>query len=203
MVGLAIGPQLSDDARLGLRALVVAPALLFAPLLAGGIGGRADRAGALTIGTLAVAFLLNTTGGAPFAELQNAFLAFLVGAGIIATVPMLPEGARRLADVAGSAAFGLLVLVAVAYGATSLDPIGLAAGALLFVTTAGTAAIVARAVGVEVPSALAGAGTRDFAVAAGLAVSAGGPGSVVAPLGFGVAVGAVSLLLARNRRKAR
>jgi hypothetical protein len=199
-----LGPLLSVDARIGLRALAVMPGLLFAPLLARSIGGRADRAGALVAGTMVVAFALNAVGGAgAFGQLQNGFLAFVIGAAVVATIPMLPATARMLGEIAGYVAFGSLAVVNVVSSVQDFDPLAFAAGAVLFASIAGTAAVAARLMGVEPASALAGSGSRDVAVATGLAVGAGGPGAAVAPQGFGILLLVVSVILARNRGKAR
>ena len=204
-VNALLGPLLPAAGRIGLRALAVMPALLFAPLLARATGGRADRAGALLAGTMAVAFALNALGGAVvFGELQNGFLAFVIGATVVAMVPMLPAPARVLGELAGYAAFGALAVVNVVSSAQDFDPLTFVAGAVLFAATAGTAAIAARLLGVEPESAIAGSGSRDFGVATGLAVTAGGPGAAAAPQGFGILLLAIAyVLVRRNRGKAR
>lgn len=199
-----LGPLLSADGRIGLGALTVVPGLLLGPPLARSIGGRADRAGALMTGTLAAAFALHTLGGAvAFGQLQNGFLAFVIGASIVATVPMLPALFRAIGEIAGYAAFAVLVAIAVVDSATGVDPAAVAAGGALFVAVAGTAVLAARLLRVEPESALAGSGSRDIGIAAGLAVSAGGPGAASAPLGFGILLLLVSAALVWNRRKAR
>ena len=204
-VSALLGPLLSADGQIGLRALAVMPGLLFAPLLARSIGGRADRAGAQVAGTVVVAFALNALGGAvAFAQLQNGFLAFVIGAAVVATVPMLPTAARRLGEIAGYVAFGILAIVNVVSSAQDFDPLAFAAGAVLFVAIAGTAFVAARFMGVDPASALAGSGSRDFGAATGIAVSAGGPGAAAAPEGFGIVLLIVAaILVLRNRRKAR
>ena len=160
-VNALLGPLLPADGRIGLRALAVMPGLLFAPLFARAIGGRADRAGALLAGTIAVAFALNALGGAVvFGELQNGFLAFVIGATIVAMVPMLPAPARTLGEVAGYAAFGALAVVNVVSSAQDFDALSFAAGVALFAATAGSAALAARLLGVEPESAIAGSGSR-------------------------------------------
>jgi hypothetical protein len=200
-----LGPSLDPDGRVGLRALAVVPGLLFAPFFARVIGGRVDRSGALLAGTIAVAFLLNALAGpGTFGELQNGFLAFVVGAAVVATVPMLPAAVRMLGEVAGYGAFGALAVANVVSTAQGFDPLAFAAGTLMFVAAAVTAAITARLLRVEVTSALAASGSRDFGVATGLAIGAGGPGAAAAPQGFGIALLVVAVILvARNRRKAR
>src|SRR5207245_549196 len=115
----------------------------------------------LLAGRLAVAFALNALGGAVvFGELQNGFLAFVIGATIVAMVPMLPAPARTLGEVAGYAAFGALAVVNVVSSAQDFDALSFAAGVALFAATAGSAALAAPLLGVEPESAIAGAGVH-------------------------------------------
>jgi len=196
--------MLTEADQAGLLAVSIAPALLSAPALATAMGGRMDRAGALLIGTIAVSFLLALVrGGAAAAAMQSGMLAFVVGAGVTSVVPMLPLTARVIVQRIGDGAFVVLVAVAIAGGPVLGAAIALAALAL-FATTMGAAALVARFAGVDARSAIAGAGTRDPAVATALAVALAGPGAAGVPLycaGMLVALGAV--LVALNRRKAR
>ena len=199
-----LGPALTDSDRAGLLAVAIAPALLSAPALATAMGGRMDRAGALLVGTIAASFVLSLVrAGAAGGAMQNAMLAFVVGAGVTSMAPMLPAVARtavqRLGDV------GSVVLLAVAIvGGPSLGPTAALAALALFVTTIGVAALVARIAGVDVRSAIAGAGTRDPAVATALAATIAGPGAGGIPL-YSAALLLVfgAAFVAVNRRKAR
>ena len=117
---------------------------------------------------------------------------------------MLPAPLRTIGELAGYAAFGALAVVNVVSSAQDFDALSFVAGAVLFAATAGAAAVAARVLGVEPESAIAGSGSRDFGVATGLAVTAGGPGAAAAPQGFGIFVLVVAFVLVRrNRRKAR
>jgi hypothetical protein len=197
-----LGPALGDADRIGLTAMAIAPALLTAPALAGAIGGRMDRAGALVIGSIAVWLVLAfTRGTGAAAAAQGAMLPFIVGAGITSAVPMLPAIVRTAVQRAGDVAFLVLVAVA-ASGAGGLNAANGVAAIVLFAAVAGTAAIVARIGGVDARSAVAGAGTRDPAVATALAVTLGG--STAIPLYSGILLLAASALLTlQNRRKPR
>jgi hypothetical protein len=95
------------------------------------------------------------------------------------------------------------VLVAIALsGAGALNAANGLAALGLFLAIAACAAIVARIGGGDLASALAGAGSRDPAVATALAVAFGG--STAVPLYSGILLLAASAALAlRNRRKAR
>jgi len=200
LVVAALGPALGDADRIGLTAVAIAPALLPAPALAGAIGGRMDRSGALLVGTIGMWWLLSLVRGV-FGPAQNAMLAFIVGAAITSGVPMLPELVRTIVRRLGDAAFIVLAAIAVT-GAGALDATNGLAAIALFVFVAGSAALAARIGGVDIPSALAGAGSRDPAVATALAVAAGG--STAIPLSSGVLLVVLSAALAlRNRRKPR
>ncbi len=199
-----LGPSLGEADRAGLLAVAAAPALLSAPALATAMGGRMDRAGALLVGTIAASFVLSLTrGGPPGGAMQNAMLAFVVGAGVAAVVPMLPSVARTFVQRLGDVALVVLVVVAIA-GGPSLGPAAAVAALALFVTTIGAAALVARVVGADVRSAIAGAGTRDPGVATALAVTIAGPSAGGIPL-YSAALLLVlgAAFVAVNRRKAR
>ena len=199
-----LSPTLAEPDRAGLLAVAVAPALLSAPALAVAIGGRMDRAGALLAGTIAASFVLALSrAGAVGGAMQNAMLAFVVGAGVAAMVPMLPAAARSALQRLGDLGFVVLLGLAIVGGA-SVDGAAALAAVALFVATVGAAAVVARVAGVEVRSAIAGAGTRDPAVATAFAVTLGGPSAAGIPIysaALLLALGAVFVAL--NRRKAR
>ena len=128
-------------------------------------------------------------------------LPFILGAGVTSVVPMLPQIVRTIAQRVGDAAFLVLIAIALS-GAGGLNATNGLAALALFAAIAATAVIVARIGGVDLPSALAGAGSRDPAVATGLAIALGG--SVAIPLYSGILLLAGSAILAlRNRRKAR
>ena len=197
-----LGPALPDPDRLGLTAVAFAPALLTAPALAAAIGGRMDRTGALVVGSIGMWLVLTLTGGpAAAAAAQGAMLPFIVGAGVTSIVPMLPQVVRTIAQRIGDAAFLVLIAIALSSAGSLNVTNGLAALAL-FAAVAASAAIVARIGGVDLGSALAGVGSRDPAVATGLAIALGGSAAI--PLYTGILLLAGSAVLAlRNRRKAR
>jgi hypothetical protein len=200
LIVAAIGPALPEADRIGLAAVAIAPALLAAPALAGAIGGRMDRSGALLIGTIAMWWILSLVRGS-FGPAQNAMLAFIVGAGITSALPMLPELVRTVVRRLGDAAFIVLAAIAVT-GANPFDVTIVLAALALVAAVAGAAVLVARIGGVDVPSALAGAGSRDPAVATALVVASGG--STAIPLYTGILLLALSAALALwNRRKPR
>jgi len=197
-----VGPALPEPDRLGLTAVAVAPALLTAPALATAIGGRMDRAGALVVGSIGMWLVLTLTRGpAAAAAAQGAMLPFVLGAGVTSIVPMLPQLVRTVAQRVGDLAFLVLIAIALS-GAGELNAANGLAALALSVAIAATTGVVARIGGVDLRSALAGAGSRDPAVATGLAIALGG--SVAIPLYAGILLLAGSALLAlRNRRKPR
>ena len=201
-VVMLIGPTLPDADRLGLAAVALAPALLTAPALAAAIGGRMDRTGALVAGSIGMWLVLTLTQGpAAAAAAQGAMLPFILGAGVPSVVPMLPQLVRTIAQRIGDAAFVILIAIALS-GAGGLNAANGLAALALFAAIAASAVIVARIGGVDLGSALAGAGSRDPAVATGLAVALGG--SVAIPLYSGIVLLAGSAVLALwNRRKPR
>jgi hypothetical protein len=161
-----------------------------------------DRSGALLVGSIGVWLVLTIARGpGAVGAAQSAMLPFIVGAGIASAVPMLPEILRTAVRRLGDVAFALLAAIA-ATGAAGLSPANGLAALALFVAIGGTAAIVARIGGVDLGSALAGAGSRDPAVATALALALGGATAI--PLYSGILLLATSAVLAlRNRRKAR
>jgi len=116
---------------------------------------------------------------------------------------MLPSGARTAAQRLGDLGFVVLLGVAV-LGGPSLDAAGAVAALVLFVATVGAALLLARLTRTDARSAIAGAGTRDPAVATALALALGGPGATGIPL-YSAALLLVlgAALAAANRRKAR
>ena len=205
-VGLLALPSLAaglrEADRIGLTAVAIAPALLAGPVLAGWIGGRMDRIGALVIGSIGASFILALVRGAgAAATAQSAMLAFVVGAGVASALPMLPGFVRTAIRRVGDVAF----LVLLASAVTRFDELGTATlivTVVLFAATAATAVIVARVGGVDLRSAIVGGGTRDPAVATALALAAGG--ATVVPALWAVLVAALlGALAVANRRKPR
>jgi hypothetical protein len=142
-----------------------------------------------------------TRGPAAAAAAQGAMLPFILGAGVTSVVPMLPQVVRTIAQRIGDAAFLVLLAIALS-GAGALNAANGLAALALFAAVTAVAVIVARIGDVDLDSALAGAGSRDPAVATGLAIALGG--SVAVPLYSGILLLAGSAVLAlRNRRKAR
>ncbi|HEV2249051.1 MAG TPA: hypothetical protein VGT60_00895 [Candidatus Limnocylindria bacterium] len=205
-VGLLAVPPLAaglrEPDRIGLAAVAIAPALLAGPALAGRIRGRMDRIGALLAGSIGLSFVIALVrGGGMAAAGQSAMLAFVVGAGITSALPNVPTTVRTAGRLLGDGAFAALLAIAV----VRFDELGsatLAATVVLFAATVGTAAAVGRIGGLDLRSALAGAGTRDPAAATALALAGGG--ATVVPAVFAVLLALLLGALALpNTRKPR
>ena len=195
-----MSPGLSDAARIGARALALAPALLAAPRLAAACGGRRDRTGALTVGALAAAVLVNAFGGPGAAQLGSAVVALFIGAAITAAIPMLPDLVRAIFERVHDLAYlALAVLIIVAAAPALNAPVVLAAAAVFAVGVA-VAAIVALAVKVDPVSALLGAGTRDAAIAGAFAMTVGGAAAAAVPLAYGAMAATLVVVLASRQR---
>lgn len=197
-----VGAGVREPDRIGLTAVAIAPGLLAGQALAGRLGARMDRVGALLAGSIGVSFVLALVrGGGTASTAQTAMLAFVVSAGVTSGLPMLPGVVRTVARWLGD--LGALVLIAIA--ALRSDEIGSAtviAALVLFGVTMLSATVVSRIGGVDLRSALVGAGTRDPAAATALAIGAGGATVVPAlsALLLAVVLAAAAIL---NRRKPR
>ncbi|HEX4744811.1 MAG TPA: hypothetical protein VFW12_09110 [Candidatus Limnocylindria bacterium] len=204
-LALSAGRALDEPMRIGLLALAVAPAELAAPGLAAVIRARPDTTGAYVAGTVVVSFaltfaFLGAAGPAAVGPARDAAFAFLAGMSFGGIVPMWRDRALPLLRRVGDLALIVLVGTALLRGAPAL---GLATvGLAILVLVAGSAAALAaaRLGGGDPWSALAGAGTRDFAVAAAIA-GALSPAAAALPLAYGaVLVAAATAAVALRRR---
>ncbi|MBI3521971.1 MAG: hypothetical protein HY071_02580 [Chloroflexi bacterium] len=205
-LALVLSSYADERTRLGILALAASPAELAAPAFAGALGGRMETAGALLAGTL-VASLISLFavggGGAAFAgygSIQSAAIAFLVAATIAGAAPMLRDRILPLLHRASDAALLALIVVAIvgALGALTLSSV--AAALAVLVVGLGTAWLAAALYRRDVVATLAGAGTRDFAVAIAIA----GAASSAVPLVYGgllAATAAIAIVVRRRRRQ--
>ena len=204
-LALAVGPAVDEPTRVGLLALAVAPAELAAPGLASAVRARLDTTGAYVAGTIVVSLaltlaFLGNAGPAALGAARDAAFAFLVGMTFGGVVPMWRDRVlpvlRRLGDLA------LIVLVgtAILRAAPALSLSALAIALVVLVVGAGAALGAARLGGGDPWSAVAGSGTRDFAVAAAIA-GAALPAAAALPLAYAavlVLVGAVVVIVRRR-----
>jgi hypothetical protein len=183
--------------------LALAPSPLVGPALARLVGAREETVGALVTGTVVLSFVLLMAAIPGLAPTVNvALFAFVIGAALASSVPLfrdtiLPivDGARYVALVVilGAAALGALAVV---------DPRAVGLAVLVLVVGAASAAIGAVVFGGSGLAAALGAGTRDPAVAAALAVSSGLAGGGAVALAYAtllvLALGAGKLLVSRQ-----
>jgi hypothetical protein len=183
--------------------LALSPSPLIGPALARIVGAREETVGALLTGTIVLSFpllLASVPGLAP--NVNIALFAFVIGTALASAVPLfrdliLPivDGARyvALAIILGGAALAAISLVDVrAVGVAALmlgvGTVSAAIGAMLFRGDALAAAI--------------GAGMRDPAVAAGLAIASGLAGAAAVPLAYAalmaLSLGVGKLVVARQ-----
>jgi hypothetical protein len=179
----ALTPLIGGSGAVGMRAIAFAPALLAAPRVAALVGGRRDRAGALTAGTLAAAVLLNALGPGGFRAFGPALVAFVVGVAVAGAIPMLPDVVRAAIRRGQDAAYLLVLGAAAVAAAGSVDAGAIVIAALLLAAGTGAAALVAAATGIDLGSALSGSATRDPAVGLALALDFG-PAAAAIPLAY-------------------
>lgn len=204
-VVLAVGALLDEATRVGLLALAVAPAELAAPGLASAIRARIDTTGAYVAGTLVATFVLtplflSDAGPAAVGPARDAAFAFLIGMTLGGLAPMWRDRALPVLRRVGDLALIVLIGTAILRGGPSLSLVagGLALAVLLVCSSA--AVVAARLGGGDPWSALAGSGTRDFAVAAAIA-GAVSPAAAALPLAYGAVLVVVAALVVLGRRR--
>ncbi|TME62109.1 MAG: hypothetical protein E6I54_08995 [Chloroflexi bacterium] len=183
--------------------LALSPSPLIGPSLARFVAVRAETVGALLTGTIVLSFPLLMAAIPGLGPSVNiALFAFVIGTALAGSLPtlrdvLLPvfDGARyvAVAIILGGAALSAVSLV-------DLRAVGVAALVLLVgVLTAASGAILFGGNGI---AAAIGAGTRDPAVAAALAMSAGLAGAGSVPLAYAallaLSLGVGKLLVARQ-----
>jgi len=165
--------------------LALSPSPLVGSPLARFVAARAETVGALLTGTVVLSFPLLMAaipGLAP--QVNVALFAFVIGTALAGSLPtvrdlVLPvvDGARYVALTVILGAAGLAALSFV-----DLRAVGLAA--LVLFVGATIAAIGAMLFGGDALAAAIGAGTRDPAVAAAIAISLGLAGAAAVPLAY-------------------
>ena len=208
-----LAPILLGYAGLGVVAVIVgdpvvailalSPSPLIGPSLARFVAVRAETVGALLTGTIVLSFPLLMAAIPGLGPSVNiALFAFVIGTALAGSLPtlrdvLLPvfDGARyvAMAIILGGAALSAVSLV-------DLRAVGVAALVLLVgVLTAASGAILFGGNGI---AAAIGAGTRDPAVAAALAMSAGLAGAGSVPLAYAallaLSLGVGKLLVSRQ-----
>jgi hypothetical protein len=183
--------------------LALSPAPLIGPVLARFVAARAETVGALLIGTIVLSFPLLMTavpGIAP--KLNVAVFAFVIGAALAGSVPTLRDAILPVLDGARYVTLALILGAATLTSVSLIDPRAVGLAALVLVVGAVTAAIGAMLFGGDWLASAIGAGMRDPAVAAGIAIASGLAGGAAVPLAYAALValslGVGKLLVARQ-----
>ena len=203
-LALALAPALEEPARVGLLALAVAPAELAAPGLAPLLRARIDTTGAYVAGTVLFSFALTlafmgTAGEAALGVVRDGAFAFLVGMTFAGALPMWRDRVLPLLRRLGDLALLVLIGIAILRGAPALSATAVLLALLVLGVGAAAAFTAARLGGGDRWSALAGSGTRDFAVAAAIA-GASSPAAAALPLAYGAVLIAAGVLVVALRR---
>ena len=200
-------------AALGLLAVVVAdpavailalaPSPLVGPALARFVGARTESVGALVTGTVVLSFPLLMTAIPGLGSTVNVVLfAFVIGAALAGSVPLFRDAILPIVDGARYVALAIILGAAAVGGLAFVDPRAVGVAALMLVVGAASAAIGAVLFGGSGVAAAIGAGTRDPAVAAALAMSVGLAGGGAVPLAYAallvLGLGVGKLLVSRQ-----
>jgi hypothetical protein len=208
-----LAPIVLSYAGLGLVAVIVgdpvvailalAPSPLIGQTLARLVGAREETVGALLTGTIVLSFpllLASIPGLAP--NVNVALFAFVIGSALAGAVPMFRDAVLPIVDGARYVALAIILGGAgvVALSFVDLRAVGVAALVLLVgAVAAPIGAMLFRGDGL---AAAIGAGTRDPAVAAALAIPAGLAGAAAVPLAYvlllALSLGVGKLLVARQ-----
>ena len=183
--------------------LALAPSPLIGPALARIAGAREETVGALLTGTLVLSFpilLAAIPGLGP--QVNIALFAFVVGTALASAVPLFRDLVLPIVDGARYVALAIILggsgIAALAF----VDPRAVGIAALVLLVGAVSAGIGAMIFGGDGVAAAIGAGTRDPAVAAGLAIASGLAGGAAVPLAYAallaLSIGVGKLLVARQ-----
>ena len=183
--------------------LALAPSPLIGPALARIVGAREETVGALLTGTIVLSFpllLAAMPGLGP--NVNISFFAFVIGAALAGAVPMLRDAVLPIVDGARYVALAILLGAAVLAAISFVDPRAVVIAALMLVVGTVAAAIGAMLFRGDGLAAAMGAGLRDPAVAAGLAITSGLAGAAAVPLAYAallaLSLGVGKLLVARQ-----
>ena len=183
--------------------LALSPSPLIGPALARIVGAREETVGALLTGTIVLSFpllLAAIPGLGP--NVNIGLFAFVIGAALASAVPLFRDLVLPIVDGARYVALAIILGAAGVAALSFVDPraVGVAALVLLVGTlSAAIGALLFRGDGI---AAAIGAGLRDPAVAAALAISAGFAGAAAVPLAYAALValslGVGKLVVARQ-----
>jgi hypothetical protein len=199
--GLGIVAVIVGDPVVAILAL--SPAPLIGPALARLVAARAETVAALLTGTIVLSFPLlvaSIPGLAP--NINVSLFAFVIGAAFASSLPTMRDVVLPIVDGARYVAAAIILGVAALAALSFIDPRAVGIAGLVLLVGAGSAAIGAILFGGDGLAAAIGAGLRDPAVAAGLAISAGLAGGAAVPLAYAallaLGLGVGKLLVARQ-----
>jgi len=190
-----LAPIVLGYAGLGLVAVIVgdpvvailalSPSPLVGPVLARLLNARAETVGALLTGTIVLSFPLLLAAIPGIAAQTNvALFAFVIGTAVAGAVPTMRDAVLPIIDGARYVALVVILGAAALAALAFVDPRAIAVGALALVVGAVSAGVGALLFGGDGLAAGLGAGTRDPAVAAGIAISVGLAGGAAVPLAY-------------------
>jgi len=190
-----LAPIVLGYAGLGLVAVIVgdpvvailalSPSPLVGPVLARLLNARAETVGALLTGTIVLSFPLLLAAIPGIAAQTNvALFAFVIGTAVAGAVPTMRDAVLPIVDGARYVALVVILGAAALAALAFVDPRAIAVGALALVVGAVSAGVGALLFGGDGLAAGLGAGTRDPAVAAGIAISVGLAGGAAVPLAY-------------------
>ena len=199
--GLGLVAVLVGDPVVAILAL--SPSPLIGPALARFVAARSETVGALLIGTVVLSFPLLMAaipGSAP--NVNVALFAFVLGTALAGAVPNLRDVVLSIFDGARYVALAIILGGAALAALSLMDGRAVGVAALVLLVGWVFSAVGAILFGGDGIAAALGAGTRDPAVAAGLAVSLGLAGGAAVPLAYAallaLSLGVGKLLVARQ-----
>ena len=208
-----LAPIVLAYAGLGLVAVVVgdpvvaifalSPAPLIGPSLARLVGAREETVGALLTGTIVLSFPLLLAAIPGVAQQVNvALFAFVIGAALASSVPLFRDLILPIVDGARYVALAIILGAAGVAAVSFVDPRAVGIAALVILVGTVSAAVGAMLFGGDGLAAGIGAGLRDPAVAAALAIGSGLAGGAAVPLAYAallaLCLGVGKLLVARQ-----
>ena len=183
--------------------LALAPSPLVGPALARIVGAREETVGALLTGTIVLSFplLLAAIPGLA-ANVYLSLFAFVIGAALASAVPMFRDTVLPIVDGARYVALAIILGGAAVAALSFIDARAVGIAALVLLVGTVSAAVGAILFGGDGLAAAIGAGTRDPAVAAGLAITSGLAGGAAVPLAYAallaLSLGVGKLLVSRQ-----
>lgn len=208
-----LAPIVLAYAGLGLVAVVVgdpvvailalSPSPLIGPAIARFVGARAETVGALLTGTVVLSFPL-LIGAIPgiASNVNVALFAFVLGTALAGAVPTLRDVMLSIIDGARYVALAIILGGAALAALSLVDGRAVGVAALVLLVGWVSSAIGAIVFGGDGLAAAIGAGTRDPAVAAGLAITLGLAGAAAVPLAYAallaLSLGVGKLVVARQ-----